>query len=103
MPDQTKKDKYLSFPLMARLKLYDKTKKKIHQEFSLKARKALEDYYYQMDIIKNEMKEELDAIDRLKIELEDDVQQEIGEQYSLLDTCPHSGKVLRHKEEKGKK
>jgi len=97
MPDQTSSSRYLSFPLMARIKLYHKIKRKTHQEFSLKTRKALEDYHHQVDLIREEMKEELEAIDRLKIELEEDLQKEIGRQYTLLDICPHSGRILRNK------
>lgn len=100
-PEKNKKkrpERYVSFLLLARLKLYDKTRNKLSQEFSLKARKALEDYRSRMDELKKEQLKEWEAIEILKLELEDEIKREIGEQYSLLDICSYSGRVLREKE-----
>lgn len=96
--EETKPERYISFLLMARLKLFDKTRKKLCQEFSLKARKALEAYQGEMDALKREQHKEWEAIERLKVELEEDLKRELGEQYSLLDVCAYSGRVLREKE-----
>ena len=51
-----------------------------------------------MDALKKEQHKEWEAIERLKLELEEEIKQELGEQYSLLDICPYSGRLLREKE-----
>ena len=91
-------DRHVSFPLMARLRLFEKMRRKVNQEFSLRTKKALEDYHYKVDLIKSEMQAEREAIHKLREELEKEVRQEIGEQYSLNDICLYSGKILRNKE-----
>ncbi len=96
--EETKPVRYISFLLLARLRLFDKIRNRLSQEFSLKARKALEDYRTKIDEFKNEQLKEWEAIEIIKMELEEDIKTEMGEQYSLLDICPHSGKVLREKE-----
>ncbi len=96
--DESKPEKCLSFLLLARLRLFDRTRNKMSQEFSLKARKALEEYQIKMDALKKEQHKEWEAIERLKLELEEEIKQELGEQYSLLDICPYSGRLLREKE-----
>lgn len=96
--EEAKPERCISFLLLARIRLFDKLKKKMSQEFSLKARKALEEYHGKMDAIKGEQHQEWEAIDLVKLELEEEIKKELGEQYSLLDICPYSGRVLREKE-----
>ena len=98
--NKEKEGRYLSFLLMARLKLFEKVRRGVEQEFSLKARKALAEYHYQMELIKAEIKEEREALEKLKEELEKEIKNELGQRYSLLDVCPHSGRVLRNKNER---
>ncbi len=96
--EETRQERYVNFLLLARLKLFDKTRNKLSQEFSLKARKALEEYQNKMDALKKEHYKEWEAIESIKLELEEAIKNELGEQYSLLDICYYSGKVLREKE-----
>lgn len=90
--------RHISFLLFARIKLFDKLRQRMSQEFSLKARKALEEYHSKIDVLRSEQQKEWEAINTIKEELEEEIKKELGEQYSLLDICPYSGRVIREKE-----
>lgn len=90
--------RHISFLLLARIKLFDKLRQRMSQEFSLKARKVLEEYHSKIDALKSEQHQEWEAINTLKVELEAEIKKELGEQYSLLDICPYSGRVIREKD-----
>ena len=80
--------RHISFLLLARIKLFDKLRLRMSQEFSLKARKVLEEYHSKIDALKSEQHQEWEAINTSRWNWKK--KKELGEQYSLLDICPYS-------------
>ena len=93
--DKTEEYFYVSFELMAQLKVYSNFKRKFSQEYRLKYKKLLEEFHQKVGELQNEYKKEIEELERNKVELEEKIKEELGEEYSILDVCHNTGKLLR--------
>ena len=90
-------ERYISFPLFSEIMAYAKYKDWFSGQYRKEHREILENFHRELGELQTKYKEEIESIEKGRVDLNEKVKKELGENYSLLDICPSSGRVLREK------